>query len=178
MVTTATILFDQVQDDGRRRVKYEYTTDRGFKFKHGPFLIDSGVNAQADADSKISVIDDLIKEQDEKLMYRLFFDGKDMDDEVAAGTFATLNQNAVRRKCLRRLANILEDPTDRQVDRIIKTNTYVQSLSDNVIANRLTSASETWTNTQARTLIKDKLTALIDASNALPHGKGVLDEDE
>lgn len=107
MPTTATVISDDVQTDGRRRVVYEYDTGTGKAWRQD-FLIASATNAQADADSRIAAQDAVYKRLEREQAYALAIDGGDPDSMTLH--FNTLAE--IRKYVFRAIFNLMRDEFD------------------------------------------------------------------
>jgi len=114
MATTATVISDEVQSDGRRRVTYEFDTGTGFTWQIN-VLIGAGVDAQADANSRIPDQEAAQKAREREYAWAVGSEGGDPDLET--WHFNTLAD--IQKYYFRRLFNLMrdevEDPTKSDI---------------------------------------------------------------
>ena len=172
MATTAIITENSTQGS-RRRVFVTYTADGGAIGKRGPMYLPLNADVQAIADSFIARYDTGFERREKKDALLRFFNGEDMDVLFDTGYFKILTRNDVRRVCLRRAANRM---VSDDVENLAACSTWVNTLTDTIVAARLTNANATWSNTEAGQF-KSALLALADSQSGLDHGKGEQDEN-
>ena len=107
MATTATVLSDAPQADGRRRIMVEFDTGTGFTWLKAWFIA-SGAIAQDEADAAIPRQDAIQKELEREDAYFLAANSGDPDLETYF--FNTLAE--IQKYVFRRLFNLMRDEVD------------------------------------------------------------------
>jgi len=133
--------------------------------------------AKREATIKTKYDDQMARDEYAKALDDVFA-GVDVDVQFDAGAYPHLTRNDVRRKCLRKIANELEDVNRNNIGELANTSAWVSTLTNDTIARLLSkSGGAQWTNSEANTLVKQKLAALMAEVGSMPHGKGKVDED-
>lgn len=174
MATTAQVIYDQAQSDGRRRVLYRYTHDSNETFDHGPFLIASGTNAQTDANARINVVDDQMEKQEIRRGVYDFIKGKDLDQESYPVNGITI----IRFEALKFLMNMMKSSSDVEdkVQVIKNVTAYVTKYTNSQIANLINAQTggDNWDAVKVG-LVKTKLSTLVTTYDNLDHGEPEID---
>lgn len=166
MPTTATILSDEPQRGGRRRVLVEFDNGTGTTWRKDR-LIPAGADAQALADAAITREDGIQRQRERNEWAELFLAGVDLDI-LPAPQFNTLIQ--VRRVALRRLLNLMRSAVPDEGKAMIAINVlpYLSKYTNAQIAGVIDGPR--WTAARVGQ-VRSKLQAIADALNDLDHGE-------
>ena len=175
MATTATITENSPQGGIRRRVYVRYDHDGGAVGTRGPMLLPMDADVQTIADSFIPKYDASFEETEKKQALSKFFDGEDMDVLFDAAFFKILTRNDVRRTCVRRASNRMVRGNQAAIEDLANCATWVNTLTNPVLAALLTNPRSTWSNAEAGDF-KAALLALSTARESVDHGKGKQEE--
>lgn len=162
MTTTAEVITDAAQADGRRYVRYRYTHDSGRTFEHGPKLVPADHDAQAEADALIPRIEVQAAEQEKRAAVDAVLGGVALDDLTLA--FNTKAQ--VLSFLARRLFNLMKrrDLAPDALYRIRRALPRIGSYSNAQIAS-----VTGWTEAQVADA-RDRLIAYKNSTDAIDHG--------
>lgn len=174
MVTTATVVRNDVQGN-KRRCYYRYNLDGGVVIRVGPIKAPLSFDPDADAAARITGIEEIQRRNERARALSDCFDGRDIDALFDSGAYPHLTRATMRRRVLRRIANMLEGIEHADKEQLAGASVWVSTLTNATIANRL---GPGWSNSEANTLVKRKLIALAADVSGLPHGKGALEDED